>query len=298
MDQDPVVAAVETLPQPSPLTLESLAAEIKELQAQNMVLYHTSLEQKEEIETLKQQLAVHTSISTLPKLASPEKFDGTTSKAQGFLNDLLIYFDAREPEFKTISSKVYFATSLLKDKAKTWVDTLLGDGEKHILEVFPNFLAFQKAFKARFSDPLEAENARITLKGLKQGTGTVQDYVESFEQYQDRTGYDDVALIEIFEEGLLSSIAKAMYTLQAFPTSLDGWKMEAKKLDIQRLKKNSKEKQTTTGKPALTKPWGPKPPTITAPSSTPQLSTGILQNKTPTGMVYGGAGQPMDRIVP
>ncbi|KZT51233.1 hypothetical protein CALCODRAFT_406311, partial [Calocera cornea HHB12733] len=49
-----------------------------------------------------------------PKVATPDVFDGTRSKAESFLRQLQLYIEARDHEFKTQNDYVTFALSYMK----------------------------------------------------------------------------------------------------------------------------------------------------------------------------------------
>jgi hypothetical protein len=221
----------------------------------------------------------------LPNIATPQPFDGSsTTTALSFLNSCHLYFEGRAPEFPTDFAKVYFAVSYLKDgKAKKWLDNLLQDGQT-IVEIFPTWNSFVKAFRGRWDDPLAGDHARRLIKELQQGKGTVNDYISSFEEYEKKTGYDDLVLKEIFEAGLLSSILENIYRIDCMPTTLEGIKAKARVFDNQRLLWESlqKGKKVVETKPIKhTIPFTPKKPSV------PSVSTS-------TGTLFGGSGQPMD----
>ncbi|KZS92602.1 hypothetical protein SISNIDRAFT_387771, partial [Sistotremastrum niveocremeum HHB9708] len=48
------------------------------------------------------------------KVATPEVFDGTTSKAQAFLAQLTLYFLAKHQELQNDAHKIIFALSYMK----------------------------------------------------------------------------------------------------------------------------------------------------------------------------------------
>jgi hypothetical protein len=235
-------------------------------------------------------------------LSPPEPYDGSPDKAKSFLNSLREYFRAKAAEFADDDAKVTFAGSYMKlDKAKRWIDNLLDDDEKTLSDVFPTWDSFLTAFKNEFHDPLAATTAKHKLKSLKQGTGTVQEYITAFETYSRQSGYDDQILMEHFETGLTAELQQRMYTLQKMPTTLKGWKLEARKLDEQdqvlkakqssqssfEQKKSANAFNNSNFSVAKPNPFKPKPNPFQKPSTTPQT-------KTASGTIFGGSGQPMD----
>ena len=222
----------------------------------------------------------------LPSIATPNPYDGTSGKAQSFLNSINLYIEGRESEFPTGSSKIIFAISYMKEgKAKTWVDNKMKkDGG--ITGLYPTWPSFVAAFKEDFFDPLEEHNARIEIRKLRQGTGSVKDYILAFEQYEDKTGYSDLPLREAFEEGLHPSIQRKVYNLRPMPETLAQWKNEARLLYMQQEKLDSKTKSSNHH----TENKKPTSPSQSSSSSKPVVS----QTNTGTGTTFGGSGQPMD----
>ena len=178
-------------------------------------------------------------------------------------------------------------------KAKTWLDNLLQNGST-VLDIFPSWIAFIRAFNTRFSDPLAEDSAKRLIRELKQGKGTVNDFISSFEEYELKTGYDENVLIEIFEEGLLQSIVTSIYRSDTMPTTLDGWKAKARQLDNQRLRFESRKKML-----GITDPVKPTTSTIKTTTTLSVVKSTFKPSplpsvKTSTGILFGGNGQPMD----
>ena len=286
---------------PSPLSLQE---EIVTLRQQIAYLYEVSEEQKKTINmyndslpSILKQIADKMSTSSskpkLPPIATPDAFDGSSDKAQSFLNSVNLYIQAREVEFSTELSKVHFAISYMKEgKAKLWVDNLLNK-EDSIADLFPTWRRFVIDFKKQFFDTLQSETARRLIKQTYQGSGTVKDYVIAFEKHELLTGYEEISLIEAFENGLNADLLKDLYRLANPPSNLEQYKESAKQLDEQRLKAEARlaarglhSKKPYTPSTDKTKSVTPSQPSTSKPA--------VEQVKSGTGIVFGGSGQPMD----
>ena len=91
-----------------------------------------------------------------------------------------------------------------------------------------------------FSDPDPKGTARHKLSKLKQGTSSADEFVASFRELMDDTGYNEDALVELFERGLTKSLVDRIYSLADLPEKLDDWMSQAMKFD--RLQRRREEK--------------------------------------------------------
>src|ERR1700753_920474 len=289
---------IQTKPNP----LEVLFHDMETMKQSNIQLWNTLNEHSQILNTQSEILknmqkllkTFNTSKPKLPNLATPTPFDGTYSKAQSFLNSCTLYIDGRAAEFPDDAAKVYFAVSYIKEgKAKTWLDNLLQNGST-VLDIFPSWIAFIRAFNTRFSDPLAEDSAKRLIRELKQGKGTVNDFIFSFEEYELKTGYDENVLIEIFEEGLLQSIVTSIYRSDTMPTTLDGWKAKARQLDNQRLRFESRKKMLGITDPVKPTTSTTKTTTTSSVVKSTFKPSPVPSVKTSTGTLFGGSGQPMD----
>jgi hypothetical protein len=85
--------------------------------------------------------------------------------------------------------------------AGTWADHLIKETEG-LGDYGYTWLTFVATLKEQFADPEQGDTTCTKLKELQQGKQTADDFVVAFEQYERESGYDEVTLIERFEEGL------------------------------------------------------------------------------------------------
>lgn len=92
---------------------------------------------------------------------------------------------------------------------------------------------FLSDFQASFSDPDPAGTARHKIDLLRQGSNSADEFVASFRELMDDTGFNDAALVDKFERGLNEHLWKTIRSLPVVPVTLDDWFSEALKHDRQ-----------------------------------------------------------------
>jgi hypothetical protein len=228
------------------------------------------------------------------KVATPDPFNGSLAKSEEFLNSLLLYFMGKQG--MTDEQKITFALSYMKGgTAAQWSRRKLkqyANGED------PDWDTFLQDFRQTFSDPDPKGTARHKLSKLKQGTNSADEYVSSFKELMDETGYNEDALVEMFERGLTKSLVDRIYTLPEFPETLDDWMSQAMKFD--RLQKRREEKYkhmassfTASSRPSPSQSTNPPKPASTS-SRLPNSSSEVVpmevdsskKNVGPRGVCY------------
>lgn len=180
------------------------------------------------------------------KVATPEVFDGTLSKANTFLNQLSLYFLGRKDDYKDDANKIIFALSYMKGgTAGPWADEAVRQLQDTTSTTsFTTWESFVKGFKEAFGDPDPAYTARHKMGQLKQGNQTAEEYAASFKELSIHTGYNDAAHMEKFERGLNPALVDKIYSLPNMPTSLKDWIHWATKLDRQWRQREARKKET------------------------------------------------------
>ena len=173
------------------------------------------------------------------KIAVPDNFDGTMSKADTFLSQLALYFIGKK--MTDDMEKVMFTLSYIKGGtagpwAKLKVQEYMLKGESQ------NWKEFSEDFISTFGDPDKAGTARFKMELLKQGASTADEYITSFKELQVDSEYNDAALIEKFEKGLNTALVDKIYGLPSMPKNLKEWMEWASKLDRQWRRREIKKK--------------------------------------------------------
>jgi len=178
------------------------------------------------------------------KTAPPSNFDGSLAKSEDFLNSLELYFFGREGLID--QQKIAVALSFMKEgTASKWAKRKLKQLRNQATA--PTWEQFVSDFKKSFSDPDPRGSARHSLELLKQGNSTADDYVSSFKELMDDTGYNDAALLDMFEKGLSKVLVDRIYSLPDLPETLEEWMSQALKFD--RLKRRREERNKHASHP-------------------------------------------------
>ncbi|QRV73567.1 Retrotransposon gag protein [Ceratobasidium sp. AG-Ba] len=143
------------------------------------------------------------------KLAKPDKFNGKKDKSTTFKVAITQYLRATYPGTSD-DDKIAFIISYLDGKASEWIEPHM----KHdiLWQAVPwlhDVNLFWAEFEKRFGEIDRATKALKKLKSLKQKS-LVQDYVTEFQSLAAYVNYDDLALRDMFYEGLKDEIKMAM----------------------------------------------------------------------------------------
>ena len=206
------------------------------------------------------------------KVATPDTFTGNLAKSEEFINSLILYFLGKGG-MMTDEQKITFALSYMKGgTAGQWSRRKIKQLVKNGMQTWDQFLA---DFKLAFSDPDPAGTARHKMDMLKQGSGSVEEYVASFRELQDETEFNDAALMEKFERGLSRTLVDKIYCLQHFPKDLKELMDWALKFDRlwrkreQKYKLSTAPSQTTSSYFKTPSKAPSTQPTVTPPQQTP-----------------------------
>jgi len=166
-----------------------------------------------------------------PKAADPEIFSGDRKKADPFLRALKLNIAIRPNSFPTDQTKILYALSYMQggsagDWASNYTRAIL-DGDSP----FPDWETFCTRFERAFGDADREAHARQRLRSLKMTRGmTAEEYTTAFEAISGRTGFNDEALMDAYEHGLLRNLVEKIH-LDTLPQSLQEWKDKATRID-------------------------------------------------------------------
>lgn len=214
-------------------TIQQLQQQISDLQYQLSALLSSNQQSlnNNPSQPLPQPLTTTTpaSKSSGLKVAPPDDFDGSSSKAETFLSQLSLYFHGKR--ISEDDDRVILALSYMKGgTAGPWAKIKVKEFSREGVCDWNTFVA---EFQETFGDPNPAGTARHKMNQLKQGNHTADEYVASFRELKDDTKYNNAALIEKFEQGLNPVLADKIYALPEMPTTLESWISWAIKLDRQ-----------------------------------------------------------------
>ncbi len=133
-----------------------------------------------------------------PRLAYPEKFDGTPAKCKGFLLQCSLFVSQQPVLYPTEESRIAFLCSLLTDKALDWVTAVWNFNRP----AFTSFESFLQRFRAVFDLPEGGDGAGEQILTLKQGRNTAAEFALAFRTLAAQTGWPDDPLKLHFRRGL------------------------------------------------------------------------------------------------
>ncbi|QRV98727.1 Retrotransposon gag protein [Ceratobasidium sp. AG-Ba] len=138
-----------------------------------------------------------------------DKFDGKKDKSTTFKVAITQYLRSTYPG-SSDDDKIAFIISYLDGKAAEWVEPHMEhDVLRQAVPWLHNVNLFWAEFEKRFGEIDRATKALKKLKSLKQKS-SVQDYVTEFQSLAAYVNYDDLALCNMFYEGLKDEIKMAM----------------------------------------------------------------------------------------
>ena len=176
-----------------------------------------------------------TKISEL-RIATPEHFDGTYSKATSWLSTVLFYLEVNNAVYDTHAKKITFALSYMtKGAAQTWAATFRQKaitGATISMGTFDNFV---KEFRTAFEHHDIVGNAISWLthkRMISKNNGTFEPplttYIATFQNHVAQSRITDHnVLIRFFLAGIPSGLMKSIYSMETVPTTIDDWYKKA-----------------------------------------------------------------------
>ncbi|KAI2665820.1 Transposon Tf2-6 polyprotein [Labeo rohita] len=137
-------------------------------------------------------------VTASPRLAFPEKFDGTTSKCKGFLLQCTLFVNQQPHLYPTDECKIAFVCSLLSGRALDWATAVWSLDRP----AFPSFATFLQSFKEVFQPSSESGEAGEAIVKLRQGRRTAADYALDFRTLAAQSGWNDGPLKLHYRKGL------------------------------------------------------------------------------------------------
>ncbi|KAG9218574.1 hypothetical protein CCMSSC00406_0001312 [Pleurotus cornucopiae] len=174
-----------------------------------------------------------------PKMARPEVFDGERAKCRTFIRNIEVYVFVNGYQFPNKATKVLFLLSYVQGKkVDNWKNTMTGRVLEWARTQVPDeqvssLRRICRSLQEAFGDPNPRDTAITALAHLHQGSDMAEDYVMKFNAYKDDTGYNDVALVELFKRGLNTGLLTRIYGRRPLPGRCEEWQEEAIALDRQ-----------------------------------------------------------------
>ncbi|KAI2658160.1 Transposon Tf2-6 polyprotein [Labeo rohita] len=137
-------------------------------------------------------------VTASPKLAFPEKFDGTAAKCKGFLLQCTLFVNQQPNLYASEESKIAFVCSLLTGKALEWATAVWDLGHS----TYPTFATFLRSFKEVFQPTPDSSEAEEQIVSLRQGRRPAADYALEFCTLAAHSGWNDAPLKLHYRKGL------------------------------------------------------------------------------------------------
>ena len=112
-----------------------------------------------------------------PKIKEPDTYRRERHKLRGWLAQLQVYFKAIKWAEGHEDEKILYAISLLRDDAGKWITPYT---EELIPSTWENWAEFAQELRSQFGVIDAKGEARIILKGMKQGRKSMTEYWNEF----------------------------------------------------------------------------------------------------------------------
>ncbi|KAK3518632.1 hypothetical protein QTP70_006074 [Hemibagrus guttatus] len=133
-----------------------------------------------------------------PRLAMPEKFDGSADLCRGFLRQCEVFFSHQPGIYHEERTRCAFLLSLLTSRALEWASAIwFADPQ-----IRSSFSYFAGMIWEVFEYPAGGKDISIQLMELRQGSDSVADYAIKFRTLAVQSGWNNVTLWAVFHAGL------------------------------------------------------------------------------------------------
>ncbi|KAK3505618.1 hypothetical protein QTP70_004911, partial [Hemibagrus guttatus] len=133
-----------------------------------------------------------------PRLALPDKFDGSADRCRGFLRQCEVFFVHQPGMYREEETQCAFVLSLLTSRALEWASAVW-DADH---QVRSSFSYFAELIREVFEYPAGGKDLSTQLMELRQGSDTAADYTIKFRTLEAQSGWNDASLWAVFRAGL------------------------------------------------------------------------------------------------
>ncbi|KAK3544783.1 hypothetical protein QTP86_027479, partial [Hemibagrus guttatus] len=133
-----------------------------------------------------------------PRLAMPEKFDGSADHCRGFLRQCEVFFSHQPGMYHEEGTKCAFLLSLLMSRALEWASAIW-DADPQVRSPFSYFAGM---IWEVFEYPTGGKDISVQLMELRQGSEAAANYTIRFRTLAAQSGWNDAALWAVFRTGL------------------------------------------------------------------------------------------------
>ncbi|KAK3553828.1 hypothetical protein QTP70_012204 [Hemibagrus guttatus] len=133
-----------------------------------------------------------------PRLALPDKFDGSADCCRGFLRQCEVFFAHQPGMYSKEETQCAFVMSLLTSRALEWASAVW-DADPQIRSSFTYFAGL---IREVFEYPAGGKDISLQLMELGQGSDTAADYAITYRTLAAQSGWNDTSLWAVFRAGL------------------------------------------------------------------------------------------------
>jgi len=141
-----------------------------------------------------------------PKAKEPEVYRGESHKLRGWLAQLIVYYRTVGWQNGHDEEKILYATSLLRDDARTWITPY---AEERITPAWDNWAGFKAELQRQFGVIDAKGEARIRLRNMRQGKRLVTEYWNEFRLVAREAELEDSTGGELLLGGMMAELENA-----------------------------------------------------------------------------------------
>jgi hypothetical protein len=211
--------------------MDAVETRIQGILNANVTLYdqvQTLLAQNQELKRqIDERHADNSHLRTAVKSAKPDEYDGNRDKLNHFINSLSLYVAMERKRLSNEELIIVALSFMKKGRAATWAENYIETGNMKS-QSYEDFIA---ALRDSFGDSDIALTSQLALDTLKQGNGSVIEYITTFEQHEGHSQLGEVALISAFKKGLNGPLLDKIHQVPDLPSTLKTWKSFAQRID-------------------------------------------------------------------
>ncbi|KAK3535520.1 hypothetical protein QTP70_016934 [Hemibagrus guttatus] len=181
-----------------------------------------------------------------PRLALPDKFDGSADRCRGFLRQCGVFFSHQPGMYREEGTKCAFLLSLLTGKALEWASAVW-DADPLIRSSYSHF---EEAIREVFEHPAGGKDISVQLMEIRQGSDSAADYAIWFWTLAAQYEWNDAALWAVFHTGL-NPVLQTELACHVEATSLSQFVATAIRLDNLRRQRRTGASEMASTRPRI-----------------------------------------------
>ncbi|KAK3513237.1 hypothetical protein QTP70_009718 [Hemibagrus guttatus] len=161
-----------------------------------------------------------------PRLALPDKFEGSADRCRGFLRQCEVFFSHQPGMYSKEETQCALVMSLLTGRALEWASAVWDANP----QIRASFVYFSGMIREVFEYPAGGKDISVQLMELRQGSDTAADYAIRFRTLAAQSGWNDASLLAVFRARLKPELQTEL-ACRAEETTLSQFVATAIRLD-------------------------------------------------------------------